>query len=235
MTKYRLATAIVAGALGVAASALPASALTVGSKDSGNCYPFNCNDSGSNVGQSFDYQEMYLGTAVGAITINQISFQAWPFGNTPALLGGSYDITLGTTFSPLGSVGLVPLNNVATFDNVTISSAHGISNYLTFNGVAYAFNPLTEGNLVMEVVVNNQDNVPNGSGNGYLWADYTGADVLRAYMIGSGGVTGQTTGALVTTFNGVPEPSTWAMMMLGFAGLGFAGYRASRRSAAFAF
>ena len=30
----------------------------------------------------------------------------------------------------------------------------------------------------------------------------------------------------------VPEPSTWAMMLMGFAGLGFAGYRASRRTAA---
>jgi PEP-CTERM motif len=30
----------------------------------------------------------------------------------------------------------------------------------------------------------------------------------------------------------VPEPSTWAMMLAGFAGLGFVGYRASRRSAA---
>jgi hypothetical protein len=29
---------------------------------------------------------------------------------------------------------------------------------------------------------------------------------------------------------GVPEPSTWAMMVLGFAGLGFAGYR-SRKAA----
>jgi PEP-CTERM motif len=29
----------------------------------------------------------------------------------------------------------------------------------------------------------------------------------------------------------VPEPSTWAMMLLGFAGLGFAGYRRSRRAA----
>jgi hypothetical protein len=28
----------------------------------------------------------------------------------------------------------------------------------------------------------------------------------------------------------VPEPSTWAMMLVGFAGLGFAGYRASRRA-----
>jgi hypothetical protein len=32
----------------------------------------------------------------------------------------------------------------------------------------------------------------------------------------------------------VPEPSTWAMMLIGFAGLGFAGYWASRKSAALA-
>jgi PEP-CTERM motif len=32
----------------------------------------------------------------------------------------------------------------------------------------------------------------------------------------------------------VPEPSTWAMMLLGFVGLGFAGYRASRKSVALA-
>jgi hypothetical protein len=32
----------------------------------------------------------------------------------------------------------------------------------------------------------------------------------------------------------VPEASTWAMMILGFAGLGFAGYRTSRKAAAVA-
>ena len=32
----------------------------------------------------------------------------------------------------------------------------------------------------------------------------------------------------------VPEPSTWAMMALGFAGLAFAGHRRSRKGAAFA-
>ena len=30
----------------------------------------------------------------------------------------------------------------------------------------------------------------------------------------------------------VPEPSTWAMMLVGFAGLAFAGYRASRKRTA---
>ena len=38
---------------------LHASSVTVGSMDGGNCYPFMCNDSGTNVGQSIDYQEAY--------------------------------------------------------------------------------------------------------------------------------------------------------------------------------
>jgi hypothetical protein len=36
------------------------------------------------------------------------------------------------------------------------------------------------------------------------------------------------------TFTGVPEPSTWAMMLVGFTGVGFVGYRASRGSTALA-
>ena len=31
------------------------------------------------------------------------------------------------------------------------------------------------------------------------------------------------------TVGGVPEPSTWAMMLIGFAGLGFVSYRKSKR------
>jgi hypothetical protein len=38
-------------------------------------------------------------------------------------------------------------------------------------------------------------------------------------------------GATYENVSFVPEPSTWAMMLVGFAGIGFAGYRASRRSA----
>ena len=33
---------------------------------------------------------------------------------------------------------------------------------------------------------------------------------------------------------GVPEPSTWAMMILGFAGVGFMAYRGSRKDQGFA-
>jgi hypothetical protein len=40
--------------------------------------------------------------------------------------------------------------------------------------------------------------------------------------------TGDLSGLSGIAFTPVPEPSTWAMMLLGFAGLGFAGYRAGR-------
>jgi hypothetical protein len=35
-----------------------------------------------------------------------------------------------------------------------------------------------------------------------------------------------------TSFNTVPEPSTWAMMLAGFVGLGFAGYRRAKAGGA---
>jgi hypothetical protein len=43
--------------------------------------------------------------------------------------------------------------------------------------------------------------------------------------------TGTTAGVLANIYVGTPttpEPSTWAMMLLGFAGLGYAGYRKAR-------
>ena len=44
---------------------------------------------------------------------------------------------------------------------------------------------------------------------------------------------GSTSANVSGTFSaGVPELGTWAMMLLGFAGLGFAGYRTSRRAIA---
>ena len=33
-------------------------------------------------------------------------------------------------------------------------------------------------------------------------------------------------------YSAVPEPSTWAMMLLGFAGMGFVGYRARQAARA---
>jgi len=51
-----------------------------------------------------------------------------------------------------------------------------------------------------------------------------------ADVLGNNG-TGEVGGKIETTItqhSAVPEPSTWAMLLIGFAGLGFAGYRKAR-------
>jgi hypothetical protein len=89
--------------------------------------------------------------------------------------------------------------------------------------------------------------IPSGSAFDQSFGDYSGwvfvgvedapvdssddwNDVIYAFkgvapqgtVIGGGGGGG---------IPGTPEPSTWAMMILGFAGMGFAGYRSSRKRA----
>jgi hypothetical protein len=47
--------------------------------------------------------------------------------------------------------------------------------------------------------------------------------------VGYAGVLGST--PIEFSVAAIPEPSTWAMLLLGFAGIGFVGYRRSRKSA----
>ena len=91
--------------------------------------------------------------------------------------------------------------------------------YGTFDGSAVTFT-LSDGATISL----------NSTGSGYATPDFFG-------VIDTTGITSVqvTSPDFVLNVNGVttvPEPSTWATMLLGFAGLGFAGYRASRRSAA---
>ena len=214
------------------ASAAPAAAanVTVGNFDAADCSPFNCNDSGTNVGQTMAYQEVYLGTAVGSRTFNQITFYADPNFNTPSVLGGSYNIIFGTTTAPLSSTAPLTLSNVATFANVTLSSAFPVTSSWTITGTPYTFSP-AEGNLVMEVVAKNQDLVPNGSGNGYFWADTTSGNVGRGYQFTTrSSWEGLFTTGLVTTFSFAssapgPVPGTG---LAGLAALALAGLYARR-------
>nr|WP_157817111.1 PEPxxWA-CTERM sorting domain-containing protein [Bradyrhizobium sp. SK17] len=80
----------------------------------------------------------------------------------------------------------------------------------------------------------------NFSGNAYLLqvnggiisvvlaSDPIGHSYVNGYVnIGNGSLTGQT--PFVPQVAAIPEPSTWAMMILGFAGIGFMVYR--RRNA----
>jgi uncharacterized membrane protein len=72
--------------------------------------------------------------------------------------------------------------------------------------------------------------------DGFLAVEWSGGSVINlgslpGFISSADGINdaGQVVG--VSFLMGVPEPSTWAMMLLGFAGLGIAGYRVRRNSA----
>jgi hypothetical protein len=60
---------------------------------------------------------------------------------------------------------------------------------------------------------------------------YTGSEKTPTFKIGSFAITDDEFDYTLT-ISAVPEPSTWGLMLLGFAGLGFAGYRRSVKAAA---
>lgn len=201
--------------------------VTVGNFDSGNCYPFMCNDSGTSSGVSIDYQQAYNSAKFsGPLTINTISwYYASVFGGNDTILGGNYSFYWGYS-----AVGLGLSDNLASNYNGpanflgTASVPSGGFVYgpvLTLTGVNFTYDP-SQGDLILEIVVDSQDNVPNGSGNGFNEADYTGTDTTRAYCLTNAGCFGADLGALVTTFNvgsATPEPGTLVMFGSGIIGL----------------
>ena len=200
-------------ATALCAIATPAFAgVTVGTYTAGNCYPFTCNDSASATG--IDYYQIYSSSAFGTTTsFNEITFS--PDVSPGLMLAGNYSISFGTTAAGLGSDPAGMLSNVSTF----FSGSLAPTQYSIF-GSSYNYDP-SMGNLVLHVVTSGQPAFPNGSGNGYLQADYSGSVTSRSYTLN--GVTNSDSAGLVTTFDSgaVPEPATWAMMLMGFGMAGF--------------
>lgn len=105
----------------------------------------------------------------------------------------------GVTFSPATSSGDTPYGTFSNGIDGTFQNGGG-------HGVAGPLDFTVEGVSTSNFVANNL---------GYIFA----ADVLGT----SGGTGSIANGGFVMT--AVPEPSTWAMMILGFFGVGFMAYR----------
>lgn len=219
--KLLLRTAMALGLLGAAVA--PSHAVVVGTADSSNSIPFDTYLGG------YAYQQVYAG--LSSININSLTFyNSKNPGGTPAT--GQFQLYLSYISAS---------TNIANFDNTNVafpdasfalvysgalpSLADGkldftlsqTFNYNPANGylMLTVFNPTLsgDGNLFLDVDLNNAKT--NGRFSAYNY---------QAFNQG-----------LVTGFNEqvapVPEPSTWAMMILGFAGVGFLPYRRRSRMA----
>jgi hypothetical protein len=63
----------------------------------------------------------------------------------------------------------------------------------------------------------------------YTYVSTSGDTNAGAFVFGGDNLT--LVNSTVTVVDGVPEPSTWAMMILGFGGIGFMAYRRKSRPA----
>ena len=187
-----------------------------------------CNESGTSTGQSIDYQQVYTASGFsGATTITGIDWylDAADSGANVNLLGGSYTFSWG--YAAFGSVDNLSstLANYIGGPNLIGTSpvpAGGVAYgpVLFVRGITINYDP-SLGDLLLEIVVSGQDNVPNFSTNGYNENDNTGAVTSRAWCI-TNSPCGADSSGLVTTFEtAAPEPGTLGMLGGALLGLGF--------------
>jgi hypothetical protein len=198
--------------------------------NSGNCYPFLCNDSSQSSGPSIEYQQVYSSSAFsGVMNIGSVTFyEATQFGGTGTVLGGTYAFSWGYTSAPVGGLssflpGNFNLGPASSLGTVVIPTGGVRSNSpsFTFHVTPFTYDP-SLGNLLLDISVTDQDLVVNGSGNSYNQVDQTSV-TSRAYAFDGNSDGPADTIGLVTGFGTTPEPSSFMLLGASFAVLIAAG------------
>jgi hypothetical protein len=227
---FGVKVAIALAILGAVGLAEPSSALTIGSQNgSGISVPFNYNFSGSSVGQSIDYFQIYDASAFsGPLNFDTITFFSTAFSPTQVVTG-NYSITFGTTTAGLNSGGFPSQSNVSAFFSGSLAAANVVGSF-SIGGATYSYDP-SVGNLLMEIVVTNQSVGPLHNG---FDADSAGGghpvvttSVWHSVDAGSGGSPIEVVSlGMVTKFDStsaVPLPAALPLFAGALAGAGAIG------------
>jgi hypothetical protein len=175
---------------------------------------------------------MRLRTVLVAIALSAIPL-------TPAL---AVQVTLSFAVTGFGPTGAPtdPVIGSLSYDAASITSdlTSLTAVDLTIDGHAYTLAELGFGSGVIGGIVNGVNTVTNGFDDFFVGWNPVSATPL-AFDYATTDVPGIFESADFTEFNfraatPAPEPSTWAALLVGFAGLGFLGYHSSRKAASIA-
>lgn len=221
----RLVAASLALAAFVLAGSANATTVTIGTPNSSGCAPFTCGGS---------WQQVYGASAFSGVSLfDTVSFFYDQTFRPGDLVTGDLTITFYLTSSPVDGLSVdwnanrgQLLSNLGTF---TLDGSLA-PDVLSFEGAPFLYNP-ADGNLLMEMSVLLTAPLPGQLRAGAYQYAVDFSDQTSRYPSGQGG--NADTLGLVTQFgfNGVPEPATWAMMLLGFGAVGVA-LRRNRRNGA---
>jgi PEP-CTERM motif len=170
--------------------------------------------------------------------------------------GALIDTASGDTGTGLGSA-TATINNLAiSLDSIFNLTSTLISSTSSVNGTPSATGSTTLSNLTITVLGTSVTIPVNPTPNDVIFKVAGLTITLNQQIPDLSESAGITTNAIALDFNkfpfgtnvvngsvdvaqsfgsiNVPEPSTWVMLLLGFAGLGYAGWRTQRKSAALA-
>jgi PEP-CTERM motif len=155
-------------------------------------------------------------TPTGNVYIAPVGLDA---AGTHALWNFDYSVNPGSTVGTYAVVDIfdVNTNKGALFtDSSATRGSSGLGDAIMGNGYQ------------------NSENLNFSFLKNSLFFDATVSDTFNISLTVYDGTTNQALAFVSEQVNAVPEPSTWAMMILGFAGVGFMAYRRRDQSAALA-